>query len=373
MKTDQIYGIVNEVFAQATGNTNLKAIDTDSLIAMGKVLLSSADAVDNFTNTLVQRIGRTIMVYRDYRNQLRILLRDNFEWGAIVQKVNVDMPEAKEAVDYDLVDGQSVDMYIVNKPVVHQKFFTKNTPYVFFITIQRHHLKEAFLSERGMASFLTSVYGKVRNKLEVTMENLSRLCIANFIANVGPSQTVNLATKYQEATGAATKLTPEQAMFDADFLRYAIGQLNLYSSKMRSMSTLYNKSGTDKFTPYDKQIFLTIADFTTQLQTVVQYSAFNEQYVNKVAAAEVPYWQSATSPFAIDVEIDNGSGVKTEVQIDNIVGAIFDYDALGTYREEEDVLTTPVNARGRYFNTFWHERQMWFNDLDENGILFTLN
>ena len=52
---------------------------------------------------------------------------------------------------------------------------------------------------------------------------------------------------------------------------------------------------------------------------------------------------------------------------------MFDHDAMGTFREEETVLTTPVNARAAYYNTFWHERPLWFNDMGENGIVFFLD
>ena len=138
------------------------------------------------------------------------------------------------------------------------------------------------------------------------------------------------------------------------------------------MSTIYNEDGAERHTPLEEQRYYVLSDFQTQMETVVQYSAFHTEYVDKVNGKDVPYWQSVESPSSIDVNIESGEGTK-RVQLNNIIAVIFDRDALGTYRKERDVLNSPMNARGRYFNVFYHERQLWFNDMSENGIVFTLN
>ena len=372
MEVNQIFPIVNEVAKQSMGTSAINVIDTSSLVALGQQILSSQEHVEKFTNTLVKRIGRTIVSYRAYTNQLGDLVVDDFTFGAIVQKLKVAMPEAVADETFNLEDNKSIDQYIVKKPKVNQKFFVKETPYTFFVTIQYVQLESAFTSAESMGSFISAVYGEMENKMELTIENLGRLAIANFIANTTAPRVFNLVTMYNERTNPTVPLTAETAMFDADFLRFAIGQIKLHSRKMRSMSTIYNEDGAERHTPLEEQRYYVLSDFQTQMETVVQYSAFHTEYVDKVNGKDVPYWQSVESPSSIDVNIESGEGTK-RVQLNNIIAVIFDRDALGTYRKERDVLNSPMNARGRYFNVFYHERQLWFNDMSENGIVFTLN
>lgn len=376
METNQIYELVNSIAKQTMGETAIEATDSASLVALGDSILSNVNMTEGFMNTLVERIGRTIVSFRKYNSQLAPIIKSDMEWGAIVQKIKVEMPEVVEDATYSLEDGKSVDMYIVRKPKAKQKFFAIRTPYSCYVSIQQKQLKAAFLNETAMGSFISAVFGEIRNKLELSIENNSRLCIANFMALTGTSQQINLVTNYNNITNAG--LTAEKALYDEAFLRYAIGQMNMYSKKMRTMSTLYNKEGYVRFTPDSSQMFGLINEFQTAMETQVQYAAFHDDYVKKGANIEVPYWQSAQNPYDIKLKVRDGNDVdgtikKKAVEIKNIVGFLFDKEALGSYRHEEEVLTTPINARGRYANTFWHEDQMWFNDLSENGIIFTLN
>lgn len=371
MEATQIFGLVNEVAQQSLGRTDVKVTDTASLVTTGNLILGNDNTTENFIKTLVARVGRTIIRYRKYSNQLAPIVMDELEWGAIVQKISVEMPEVVEDETFEIEDGQSVDMFEVKKPKANQKLFHKNTPYSCFITIQKVQLKEAFLGATQMGSFISAVFGEVQNYLELSIENLSRLTINNFIGLTLPAQRINLVTNYN-ALNPAKVVTADSAMYDEAFLRYAIGQMNLYSKKLRTLSTLYNADGKARFTPDNKQMFGVINDFQTAMETQVQYAAFHESLVSKKANIEVPYWQGQKDPMKIHVNVEDNAGTR-EVELDNIIGFIFDRDALGTFRREEEVLTTPMNARGRYTNTFWHERQMWFNDLSENGIVFTLN
>lgn len=371
---NQIYTIVNSVFSQMTGRTDITAVDTASLIAMGKEI-DNLGKNDLWLNSIARRIGYTVDEYRVYRNQFADLYRNQFEWGAMVQKLTAEMPEAvaDEMYNVGAMNGQSIDHYIISNPKVHQKIFDKETPFSFFITIQKKLLKEAFLSESAMSGLLNQIFGKVQNKIEVVLEDLGRTAVNNYMLNAADKQIYPLVTMYKTLTGA-TDITAQNALFNADFLRFAIGVMNNVSIKMRTMSTLYNADGFDRFTPLENQRFYMLADFQTQLQTVVQYQAFNEQYVNKTPDLAVPYWQAnkEKNDFSTVSKI-MGKTSDGEKTMENVVAVLFDFDAIGTYRQEEDVLTTPINARAAYYNTFWHEKQLWFNDMSENGVVFTLN
>lgn len=367
MDTTQIYSLVNEVARETIGTDDIDVLDTNSLVALGDSVLSSSSNTEAFLNTLVQRIGKTIISYRPYTSQLSLLDVGDMEFGQIMQKIKVKMPTAIEDDTYNLVDGESIDMYKVTKPKATQKLFVKRTPVTYTITTQRKALKEAFTSADAMGAFIAAVFGEVRNAIELTQENLGRLTMANYIANAKTTQVYNLVTLYN--TMGHSVPTGEDALYDEAFLRFAIGKMKNISTKMTTMSELYNDGSEQRHSPLAMQRFMYLVDFMTALETQVNYAAFHDEYVKTATGIAVPYWQAAKSAFDIKVT-DADDQEKT---IENVVAFIHDRDALGTYRKEEEALTTPVNAKGRYYNTFWHLDNLYFNDLSENGVVFTLN
>ena len=377
IEVNQIYDLCNQIFQQMTGRTDIEAVDSASLVAMGNEV-SNLGKNDLWLNTLARRIGLTIDSYRVYRNRFSDLYRTQVEWGALVQKLTVEMPDAVADDMYKVgqMNGQALDHYIINNPKAKQKIFDKETPYSFFITMQEKMLTEAFLNAGAMSSFVNQVFGKVQNKIEVVLEDLARVALVNMMCNLSTKQEIKLVTLYNSKTGST--LNPQIALFDPAFMRFAIGMMNNIASKLETMSVLFNTDGYDRFTPKSEQRFYVLADFITQLETVVQYAAFNPQYVNKSVDIAVPYWQGVKegddiNDIAVLSKVIGKVDSKVDKTIENVVGVLFDREAIGTFRQEEKVLTTPVNARGAYYNTFWHEKQMWFNDMSENAVIFTLN
>lgn len=374
---NQIYPIVNSIFEQVTGITDIQAVDTESLVSMGKVIQDQGK-LDLWLNTLNRRIGMTIDTYRPYKNKFSDINRSQLEWGAIVQKLFAEMPDAVDDKMYDIgkMDGQSVDHYIISNPKVKQRLFDKEAPYAFFITMSTKMLRDAFLNPSAMQALITQIFGKVQNKIEVTLEDLARICIVNYMLHLKKAQHYHLVSIYNDTHNET--LNTATAKYNPDFLRFAIGFMNNVSYKMESMSVQYNSEGWQRFTPRESQKFYVLADFMTILETVVQYEAFNPQYISTKPDIKIPYWQAAK--INEDTKLDwsnitsmSGTVDGVETTLQNVIAFMFDKEALGTFRQEEEVLTTPVNARAAYYNTFWHEGQLWFNDMSENGVLFFLD
>lgn len=379
MDTNQVYSIVNAAAQQALGESALAALDAQSLVALGNTVLSSSTNTEAFLNTLCQRIGKTIFAYREYRNKFSDFVMDDFEMGAILQKISFNLFQAEEDPSFDLTDGQSVDMYEVSKPAVDQKLFVKRTPYMFHVTIARELLKEAFNSVGAMDSFIGYVFGVMRNSIEYSLENLGRLTLANMVAESQKitSRVINLVTEYNKIIGAGGEagspaaLTAANALYDEGFLRYAIGRINMVSDAMTDMSVEYNDGSIERFTPYDDQRIILLNEFNRLAQTQVQYAAFNKNLVSVDGAFQtVNYWQAQQKPRNITVKrASDGSSAS----VNDLIGVIADRNAFGIYQSDEDVLTSPVNAAGRYYNTFYHLKRLWFNDISENFVYFTLN
>lgn len=387
MDTKQIYTIVNEVNAEAFGENALSVVNTEGLISLGNAVLSSTVNTESFLNTLVQRIGRTIISFRQYRNKLGDMVLNDFEYGAILQKIRVHLTDAETDPAYALADGESVDPWVINKPDVEQKLFVTRTPYLFHVTIARKQLKDAFINEAAMGAFIGAVFGQVRNSIEVSLENLGRACINNMIAEFTPgtpsgegavpttlNHEVALVTLYNTArgfeSGDAGYVDADTALFDDAFMRYAVSVIKSYSDNLTDMSTLYNDGSIESFTPREDQRLKVLTKFQRVLETVVQYSAFNEEMVALNAYSVVNFWQSAKTPGTVNIaRASDGAAIEAE----NVIAVLYDRDALGIYKRDEDVLTTPVNARGLYYNTYYHQMELWFNDTSENFVYFTLN
>ena len=370
MNTNQIYTIVNSAVDQAIGDSGITAIDTQSLISLGNVVLDSSTNTEAFLNTLAQRIGGTIYRFRDYNNKFKDMLVSDMKWGAILQKIRVEMPVAEADQMYTLTDGQSIDHYVVAKPKAHQKLFVTRTPYQFKITIQRETLKEAFLSAEAMGSFIALIFGEVRNAIELSLESLGRLTLAAAISEAGQTtQTINLVTDYNADTGST--LTSATALYNADFLRYAIFRINNIVDMIQDMSVLYCDGILPTFTNKENMKIRVLSAFQRRLETVVEYAAFHDQFTSIDGQySTINYWQAEQTPSSIDIKKPSDGSA---FQGSNIIAVVHDRDAFGIYQIDETVLTSPVNAAGAYYNQYWHEKQGRFVDTSENMVVFTLN
>lgn len=373
---NNVYAVVNDIEKQALGSINIDVVDTASFIDFGNHVLNSNDYVETFMSTLLLRVARTYDTYRPYEASLIDLTLSNDEWGAITQKIDAEVPEFTADETFELVDGQSVDQYIVRKPTATQKLFVKRSTYSNFVTMSKVLLRGAFRSEEEFNRFTRMVYGKMRTKLDFARENMARLAIGSYIANAGANQVVHLLTDYNSEMGlsGADALTAERALLDKDFLAYAAGTMQLYSDRMRGLSTVYNKEGAQRHTPTREQRFLVYDLFQSRLQHVVQYQAFHKELVELKEFVKVPYWQSEQERTDIKVTVaGENEGESETVEVKNIMGFIFDRYALGTFCDIDETETTPLNARARYINTFYFTEQLWFNDLSENGVVFLLD
>lgn len=369
MDINQIYAIVNSVSNQAMGSTDLTVVDNQSLISLGNAVLSSQTNTENWTATLVQRIGRTIISQRRYNRSYKRMLRDDFQWGAILQKIKVDMPIAEKDQSYDIADGSTVDPWKVAKQKIHQKLFVTETPWQLHISVKRQDLEEAFTSASKMNGFISAKFNEVQNAIELALETLSMNCVNNYIAEVnGTSREVKLLTEYNTITGSS--LTVDNALQSDDFLRFAVKTIKLYSDRMTRMTKgMYNDGSTTRHTPYELQVLYVSSDYERSLETVTQYQAFVDKYVKLENYETIPFWQSIKTPNNILV---NKASDGTETAVNNVIAVLFDIEALGTYKSKEWTANTPLNPAGGYVNYYWHMKDLYFNDLSENFVSFVI-
>lgn len=389
LTANQIYTIVNEVASQAMGSNAIAVVDNTGLVSLGNTVLSNNDTANNFINALTDRIGRTIVSFRAYHSHFPDFERDSIEWGNILQKLKIGMPNAEEDQSYDLKDGTSVDMYKINKAKVNQLLFSTETPWQTHITVHLDELEKAFVDYSAMGAFISGMFGEVQNRIELSMENLSIDCLNNYMAEMfkrkkqSPSRVINLVSDYNQELGLAGEnaLKSKDALNTPSFLEYVVRRINTISSTMEYMTSgMFNDTtfaGADaqndiysRHTPKSEQRMMLYIGLVNSLKTNVNSKSFNMKEVAiDLPFKTVPFWQSIKEPNSINVKPASGGDA---ISVENVMGILFDREAMGTFKKKYSSLTSPINAAGKYYNVFYHMIEMFYNDLTENAVVFLL-
>ena len=93
MTVNQVATILNGVQKQVIGEEAIQTVDLENIIDMGKEVLE-ATSYDNYDKTLVDHIGKVVFVDRAYAGSAPSVLMDGWEYGAILEKISSEMPEA---------------------------------------------------------------------------------------------------------------------------------------------------------------------------------------------------------------------------------------------------------------------------------------
>ena len=375
-KVEQIYTLVNETAKESMGEKAIAVKDVSSLIALGDSVLSSASDTENFLNTLVDRIARTVFSVRRYETDTEGMVRHPFEFGCIVQKIYVDMPEAKQNNSWEIgKEGYTPVFAPVIKPTAKQKLFKGITTWEVDVTIPDYMLRTAFLNETSMATFIDAIFTAMDNMITLALENNANLTRASFIARKlkggKPCGAINLLHEYNTLTSAS--LTVESAMMNAEFLAWASRAINLWVKRMSKMSVLFNEEGYKRHTPKDKIVVNLLQDFTSACDTFLGANTFHDELVKLPMYDSVAYWQGAGESFdfndtsAINVKIDESTTIAKK----GIIGIVYDYEAMGVTLNERRS-TSERNNHDEYTNYYNKANIGYFNDMSENGIVFYL-
>lgn len=370
----QIYSILNDVAKQTLGTEAIAVVDTQSFISLGDKVLKSDTDTENFLSKLTDRIAKTVYSVRNYTGINKNLIREPFDYGVIVQKIHVELPEAKENNAWKIGEQGYTPTYApVIKPTVSQKLFNKLSTWEIDVTIPDFMLKTAFLNESSMATFIDAIFTAMNNAMVMCADNNANLIRANFIGNkihsAKPTQAINLLSQYNTLTNA--NLTVANCLRDVDFLKWATMQISLWTKRMKVMSKLFNEDSNSKFTSGEYLVLDVLQDFASSTATFLQSDTYHKELVALPMYNEVPYWQGSGTSFAfadtskISVKIDG----TNEVTQGGIIAVAYDYNAIGTTINEPRS-TTERNNKDEYTNYYNKATIGCFNDLGENGIVF---
>lgn len=386
MKVEQIYEIVNSVTQEVLGSEQVVSEDLSNIVDLGKAVIG-ADAVDNYVKKLTDRIGKVIFVNRPYSGNTPSVLMDGWEYGSILQKISAEMPVAKENQTWMLTNGTSYDPNVFNGPEVDSKFFNNKSTFEIDLSFTDRQVKESFDSVGQLNGFLSMLYNEVDKSMTVKIDGLTKRTINNMIAQTlynlsdsgnysqGNVRAVNLLHMYNQEFG--TKITADKALTDKEFIRYATMIMALYEDRLSTISTLFNVGGKARFTSRDMLHVVMLSDFKSAAGAYLQSDTFHDQYVELPNAETVPYWQgsgvdySFNSVSSIDVTTKTDSATAN-VKASGILAVMFDRDALGVANLDRRV-TTNYNPKAEFYNNFYKFDAGYFNDLNENFVVFYIS
>lgn len=394
MEVKQIYTLINSVSGEVLGRTDIVTEDLTGIVNLGTEVFNQ-NAVDNYVKSLVNHIGKVIFVNRPYAGKVPSVLMDAWEFGSVLEKISADVPEAEENDTWNLTDGTSYDQDVFHKPTVSAKFFNSKVTFEVPVSITERQVKESFSNAAQLNGFISMIYAAVEKSMTIKADALIMRTINNMIAetvladaqafgataagdmagadlaSASTARCVNLLKLYNDKTGASTKLTAAKAITDPDFIRFASYVMGTYADRLQSISTVFNVGKKERFTPKDMLHVVLLSDFAKAAQTYLYSDTFNRGDVLLPQAETVPFWQGSGQNYEFastgNISIKESGGKA--VEISGVLGVMFDRDALGVCNLDRRV-TTNYNAKAEFFNNYYKFDAGYFNDTNENFVVF---
>jgi hypothetical protein len=393
MNVKQIYTLINSVSGEVLGKTDIVQEDLTGIVDLGTEVFNQ-NAVDNYVKSLVNHIGKVVFVNRPYAGKVPSVLMDAWEFGSVLEKISADVPEAEENDTWNLTDGQTYSQDVFHKPTVSAKFFNSKVTFEVPVSITERQVKESFSNAAQLNGFISMIYAAVEKSMTIKADALIMRTINNMIAetvladavafggtagnlasadlsSASTARCVNLLKLYNDKTGASTKLTAAKAITDPDFIRFASYVMGTYADRLQSISTVFNVGGKERFTPKDMLHVVLLSDFAKAAQTYLYSDTFNRGDVLLPQAETVPFWQGSGQnyEFASTGNINIKESGGKAVEISGVLGVMFDRDALGVCNLDRRV-TTNYNAKAEFFNNYYKFDAGYFNDTNENFVVF---
>lgn len=382
--------LLTSITQQATGQQVITPTTLDDFVSVGTLALQAG--FDPLLNAISQVIGRTIFSIRPYSEKFGGLRADGLRWGNHVRKLKIaDNDWERDQRYYEAAsdfwdDGDSVDMYTIKKPKAVQLNFYAQNVWQDHVTVYRDQLDVAFHDPEDLLQFTSMIMTNMSNRMAQARESCARAALANFAAAkniLGAGHVVHLIDEYNSATGSSlTAATIMQPANYATFIRWVAGYIKTLSRRMEERSSLFQQNITGKVvnqhTPRDRQKLYLLADYVNRMDAEVLSTTYNEEYLQIGDFEEVSYWQSISSPDAIQVTpgyMDATGAIVTGAaqSMSKVFGILFDEEAVMTQEVNQWNAPTPFNVAGGYTNFYWHKSDRYLNDFTEKGVVLLLD
>ena len=390
MKIEQVYSLVNQSTKDILGETDIVKQDLSNIVDIGTSIINS-NSVDNYVKSLVDHIGKVIFVNRAYAGSVPNVLMDKWEFGSVLEKISADLPDAVENKSWELTNGVDYSPNVFYKPTVSAKFYNSKVTFEVDLSFTERQVKESFSNAEQLNAFVSMLYNAVERSMTVKIDSLVMSTINNAIAQVvnhampevtdgnysqvtSTPQAINLLKLYNDTF--TKTLTKANCLRDTDFLKWCCIMLSTYAKRMARMSTLFNVGGKPRFTPKEDLNIIMLQDFYANMRVNLASDTYNkEDLLLPTDITTIPYWQGSGNDYGdskvakINVAIKTGESTTKDIEMNGIMAVMFDRNALGVCNMDRRV-TTNYNPKAEFYNNFYKFDCSYFNDLDENFIVF---
>lgn len=380
MTVSDVSALVNSAAKQFAGFEAVTENDLSNVVDFGRAI-DDAMGYDVFFGKLVDQFNTIKFWSRPHVSFAPNVYMETERFGAIRAMYRTKYLDAKPADQWNLVQGQSYDPYVVNKQEVLARFWSKRfSSSISPITIVREQIESAFRSESELMSFI--------GMLELARDNSHRRAwdelimslfqgIAGLAVNAGGMQDIKLLTEYNEMSGQT--ITAAKALYDAEFIRYAIYRMGIVRDQMALVSGLFNSQSLEAATSPERQKTVMLSDFARSAGVYLHDAPnqFNTGSLEIPKADIVPAWQGLGTSGAladrmtVKAKVDLGGDSAVSANVPGLLAIVYDEWALGVSTSKHDV-RAQYNARGNYTNYFDDMLGGFFVSPDENVVVFRL-
>lgn len=384
MSFEQAATLLNAIQNQVTGTTNVTATNVDEFISVAQKTIAAG--YDPVLNAITQVIGRTIFSIRPYSSKLRSLIMDEQKWGSITRKLSISDKDWETSQEFNLTDGSSVDPWVISKPNILQMNYYGAAVYQRHYTIFKDQLDNAFRGPNEFGRFMTMVTQNCLDIIEQTHESIARLTIGNFVTGklAANNGVIHLVTEYNTETGE--NLTTADVFAPANigpFTKWLFARIDDLTNMMTQRTGLYQIQVTGneimRHSPLTRQKVYMYSKMLAEINARVKADTFHDTYLELSDVVSIPYWQGTDSRMEINMlpTYLQADGTLTQpgsaVQEENVLGVIFDEEAMGMTIVNQWQASSGLNPSGGYFNMFYHFTERWFNDFTEKGLVLVLD
>ena len=385
MKVEQVYEVVNQLTAQYLGETGVVNADLSNVVDLGEKIVN-LNNMDRYTNSLIDQIGKIIFVNRPYVGGVPSMFVDSWEYGAILEKISYDeLPKAEVNDTWNLTNGTTYDVNKFTQPKVSAKFFSKKVTFDIPMSFAHRQVTSAFQSATQLNAFFSMIETMIESSMTVKNDEMSMSTLTSMIANTikdnNPVRAVNLLKLYNQKFG--TTLTVDKCMITPEFIRFTSFMLGVYIDRIKTLSKLFNIGGAERHTPQERLRIAMHSELKQACTVYLQSDTFHDSYVKLPNADSIAFWQGSGNDYSfastskidakVTVETRSETGDVTKsvatVSQSGIIAVMFDFFACAITNLDRRV-TSNWNGKGEFYNNWYKWDCGYFNDTDENFIVF---
>lgn len=376
MKREQISTMLNSAIKEVVGESEIINENLSNIVTIGSAI--PADSLDSIFTKIINKVGNTIIESKKYNGNSLGILMNEWEYGSILEKIRIDIPETTTNDSWSLVKGNSYDCFKFSPPTVRAKYFNKSVTFEIPMSYTAEQMKDSFRNADTAVSFWNAVENAIQTSITANTEMLEYRAVTNMIGLKvhNNNNVVNLLAEYKDETGI-TGLTAKKALHDKEFLRFCAKRISMYSDYIKSLSMLNNDDGYITATSDDEKRLILLSDFAKSIEYDLYSNTFNQEFVKIGKYTTIPYWQGTGTArkfennSKIDLTISDLNGDPQTVTKTGIVGVLFDVNGCCVCRKNYRVLSMPV-PKGEFINYWYKYDAMYMNDTANNFIVFTI-